>query len=37
MKVIVIIIIIIEYVWMCLQRHDSGYALGPKYAKFWMW
>ena len=39
----VIITIIIEYVWMCLYKQDSEYALGPKYAKiqnmakFWIW
>ena len=32
-----------EYVWMCLNKHDSEYASGPKYArllnmsKFWIW
>ena len=32
-----------EYAWMCLNKLDSKYALGPKYtkilnlAKFWIW
>ena len=32
-----------EYVWMCLNKQDSEYASGPKYAKilnitaFWIW
>ena len=32
-----------EYAWMCLDKQDSEYALGPKYAKilnigkFWIW
>ena len=32
-----------EYAWICLYKHDSEYALGPKYAKilntanFWIW
>ena len=32
-----------EYAWMCLNKMDSEYALGPKYAKsldmakFWTW
>ena len=28
-----IITIIIEYAWMCLNKQDSEYADGPKYAK----
>ena len=32
-KVNVNVTVIIEYVWMCLNKHDSKYALGPKYAK----
>ena len=32
-----------EYVWICLNKQDSEYACGPKYAKilnatnFWIW
>ena len=26
-----------EYAWMGLYKQDSEYALGPKYAKFWIW
>ena len=32
-----------EYAWMCLDKQDSEYASGPKYAKivnmakFWIW
>ena len=32
-----------EYAWMSLDKQDSEYALGPKYAKilnigkFWIW
>ena len=35
--------IIIEYAWMWLNKQDSEYAYGPKYAnilnmaKFWTW
>ena len=32
-KVNVIITIIIEYAWMCLNKKDSEHASGPKYAK----
>ena len=28
-----IITIIIEYAWMCVNKQDSEYADGPKYAK----
>ena len=24
----------LEYVWMCLYKHDSVYASGRKYVKF---
>ena len=33
----------VEYAWMCLNKQDSEYVLGPTYAKnlnmakFWMW
>ena len=32
-----------EYAWMCLNKQDSEYSSGPKYAKllnmtkFWIW
>ena len=26
-----------ENAWMCLQKHDSEYALGPKYTKCLIW
>ena len=38
-----VVITIIEYTWMCLYKHDSKYALGPRYAKTlniaksWIW
>ena len=31
----VIIIIIIEYAWICLNKQGFAYASGPKYAKIW--
>ena len=32
-----------KYAWICLNKHDSEYALSPKYSKilnmvkFWIW
>ena len=26
-----------EYAWVCLEKQDYEYALGPKHAKFWIW